>query len=258
MTIRPQIVPAASCIALAFALAPAAFADGWYVGVDGGNAQMSETSGFGVTTGGFGGPTIDHDVCGGTATITIGAQPTVAAIDTSSTHYRISIGHRWESWSLEGAMFNVARLGGSATSGPYAVLQPTCSPLPTDPFTIEAEGRKVDTVAFDGWSLTPVYSFPVGDDWSLDLRATIAFWDAEQRGQWQVVVTELSNAVPLQRYVVDHAQLDDGGSGVDLWPGLGVSWRANEKVRLRAIVERQSFDSLSTTAWSLGFTIGFD
>lgn len=250
-------------IALPAALAAALFttpalADGWYGGVDVGSAAMDESGAFGVPTGGFGGPTVDHDLCGGTAVITVGPEPFVTRIDDSSTEYRVFIGKRWGAWSVEGGMFNVARLGGRADSAAYAVAQPTCNPVPTDPITVDAFGRKLETIAYDGYTIAPVWSFPFADDWTLDLRATVAFWAQEERSQWQIVVIENSGGTPLQTYVTEVANGDEGESGVDLWLGVGASWQVKEGFRFRGIVEQQRFEDLSTLAWTIGVAIDFD
>lgn len=230
----------------------------WYGGVDVGTATMSESGAFGVPIAGFGGPTVDHDLCGGTATITVGAQPSVTKIDDTSAGYKLFVGARRGALGLEFGMFNVARLGGTASGGPYAVLQPTCNPVPINPITVDAHGRQLETVSFDGYSITPVYSWPIAAGWTLDLRATIAFWERAERSQWQIVVTELQSAVPLQTYVTETAGAEGGGSGVDLWPGIGVGWEFKDGLRLRGIIEQQGFGDLSTTIWSLGLAVDFD
>lgn len=235
-----------------------AWADGWYGGIDAGTASMSESGAFGVATGGFGGPTVDHDLCGGTATITVGPEPFVTRIDTNSTEYQLFIGKRMGAFAVEFGMFNVARMGGSADSAAYAVAQPTCNPVPVDPITVDAFGRKQETVAFDGWAITPVYSFPFANAWTLDLRATVAFWDREDRSQWQIVVTENSAGNAIQTYPTTWANGAGGDSGVDLWLGAGLSWEMRDGVRLRGIVEQENFGDLSTLAWTLGVAIDFD
>ena len=230
----------------------------WFGGVDFGTASMSESGSFGVPVAGFGGPTVSRPICGGTAVITVGAQATVNSIDSSSTQYRVFVGARSGAWGLEAARFNVSRLSGNASAGAYAVAQPTCNPVLVNPITLAAEGRTLATVAFDGFSFTPVYSWEFSEDWTLDLRATVAFWDREDRAEWQIVATEIQSGNPLQTYVTAAVEDQGGGSGVDLWPGLGVSYEMKEGVYLRGIVEQQNFGELSTTSWSLGIAIDFD
>ena len=75
---RPSLTAAAALSALT--LAAPAQAD-WFVGVQAGNGAADETGSFGVAVPGFGGPTVDHDLCGGTATITVGPEPQVGSID---------------------------------------------------------------------------------------------------------------------------------------------------------------------------------
>ena len=103
-----------------------------------------------------------------------------------------------------------------------------------------------------------MYSWEFSEDWTLDLRATVAFWDREDRAEWQIVATEIQSGNPLQTYVTAAVEDQGGGSGVDLWPGLGVSYEMKEGVYLRGIVELQNFGELSTTSWSLGIAIDFD
>lgn len=255
--------PLASSAALAAALlTTTAFAADWradwYGGLDVGSASLDESGAFGVPTGGFGGPTVDHDLCGGTATITVGAEPFVTRIDDSSTEYRLFLGKRFGAFAVEGGTFNIARAGGQADSAAYAVAQPTCNPVPTTPITVDAFGRKVETIAFDGYTVTPVYSFAFAEDWTLDLRATLAFWAQEERSQWQIVVTELSGTTPLQTYVTETATGDEGESGFDVWLGVGASWQVRDGLRLRGILEQQRFEDLSYLAWTIGVAIDFD
>jgi len=254
---RPIRRPSPRLLIVAALLATPAHAD-WYGGFDVGSASMSESAAFGQPITGFGGPTVDHDLCGGTATITVGPEPQVRSIDDQSAGYTVFVGARRGALGVEFGMFNVARLAGQASEGPYAVLQPTCNPVPINPITVDAHGRKLETVSFDGYSITPVYSWPIAEGWTLDLRATVAFWEREERSQWQIVVTELEGGAPVQTYVTETAGAEGGGSGVDLWPGLGVGWEFKEGLRLRGIVELQGFGELTATVWSLGLAIDFD
>jgi hypothetical protein len=255
MSTRPHnalLVVAALC------LAPAAGAATWFVGMDAGSGSADETGAFGVAVPGFGGPTVDHDTCGGTAVITVGVEPTVNAISGNSTNYRVFGGVRGEAWGFEFARFNVARLEGGADSGPYAVAQPTCNPVPTGPFQVDAFGRKVESIAFDGWSFTPVYSWGFAEGWALDLRATIAFWDREQRSEWQVMAFETDNGVPNQPHVAAYSHAERGGSGVDLGLGIGLAWSIDEGARVRLRYDHQPYSDFSVAAYTLGFSIDFD
>lgn len=227
----------------------------WYAGVVAGNGQADETGNFGVTVPGFGGPTVDHDLCGGTAVITVGPEPNVTAIDGSSTNYRIFLGARKDNWALEFASFNVARIQGSADSVAYAVAQPTCNPVPTDPITVDAFGRKLETLAYEGFSLTPVYSLEFAPDWTVDFRATVAFWDREQRSQWQIVVTENSAGNPIQTYPTTWSSADGGGAGVDFGLGIGVGWSVNDDVRVKLSLDQQTYGGFDVTSVTLGFAI---
>jgi hypothetical protein len=227
----------------------------WYAGVTAGNGQADETGNFGVAVPGFGGPTVDHDICGGTAVITVGPEPTVTSIDGSSTNYRIFLGARKDNWALEFASFNVARIEDSADSVPYAVAQPTCNPVPTDPITVDAFGRKVESLAYEGYSLSPVYSLEFAKDWTVDFRATVAFWDREQRSQWQVVVTENSAGNPVQTYPTTHSNGEGGGAGVDFGLGVGVTWVALEDFRVKLLLDSQTYGGFDVTTVTLGFAI---
>lgn len=226
----------------------------WFVGVNAGTGVASETGNFGVAVPGFGGPTVDHDLCGGTAVITVGPEPTVTSIDGSSTNYRIFVGVRKGSWALELAKFNVARIEDQADSGPYAVAQPTCNPVPTTPITVDAFGRKLESLAFDGYSITPVYSLEFADDWTVDFRGNIAFWDREQRSQWQIVVTEIQGT-PLQTYPTTWSNGEGGGAGVDFGLGIGVTWAVKEDFRIRLQYELQPYSGFDVSTASLGFAI---
>ena len=236
--------------------APASAVD-WYVGVTAGNGQADETGNFGVAVPGFGGPTVDHDLCGGTAVITVGPEPTVTSIDGSSTNYRIFVGARKDNFALEFASFNVARIQGSADSIAYAVAQPTCNPVPTDPITVDAFGRKLETVAYEGYSLSPVYSLEFTPDWTVDFRATIAFWDREQRSQWQIVVTENSAGLPIQTYPTTQSNGEGGGAGVDFGFGVGVGWMVNDDFRIRLQYDMQPYGGFQVSAMTLGFAVDF-
>jgi hypothetical protein len=245
----------AALAALAAATLAAPAQAQWFVGVQAGNGAADETGAFGVPVPGFGGPTVDHDLCGGTATITVGPEPTVTSIDANSTNYRVFVGARSGNWSLELADFNVARMEGSADSAPYSVAQPTCNPVPTDPITVDAFGRKLEQIQFNGWSLTPTYSLNFAKAWTVDFRATVAFWEREQNSQWQIVVTENSNGVPIQTYPTTWSNGSGGGAGVDLGYGLGIGWSINDDVRLRLQFEVQPYSEFDVSTVTLGFAI---
>jgi hypothetical protein len=228
----------------------------WYAGVAAGQGSASETGSFGVPVPGFG-PTVDHDLCGGTAVITVGAEPTVTSMDGNSTNYRVYIGTRGENWGFEFASFNVARIEGAADSAPYAVAQPTCNPVPTDPITVDAFGRKLEQIAFNGISLTPTYSLAFAPDWTFDMRATVAFWDREEDSQWQVVVTENSGGTPIQTYPTAASNGSGGGSGVDFGIGLGVGWELRDGFRLRLQYDLQPYAEFEVSSLTLGVAIDF-
>ena len=250
---RRIVLTAIAALAATTIAAPASAE--WYVGVDTGSGTADEAGSFGVAVPGFGGPTVDHDLCGGTAVITVGAEPSVTSIDGNSTNYRLFIGARGDNWALEFASFNVARIEGSADSGPYAVAQPTCNPVPTSPITVDSFGRKVESLAFEGYSVTPVYSLEFADDWTVDFRATIAFWEREQRSQWQIVVTELQGGTPLQTYPTTWSNGTGGGAGVDLGLGIGVGWQIKDELRLRLRYDLQPYSGFEVSTVTLGFTI---
>lgn len=249
---RQKTLIAIAALATASIAAPANAE--WFVGIASGNGSADETGSFGVTVPGFGGPTVDHDLCGGTAVITVGAEPTVTSIDGSSTNYRMFVGARRDNWSLELAKFNVARIQGSQDSGPYGVAQPTCNPVPTTPITVDAFGRKLETLAFEGVSLTPQYSLGFAPDWTVDFRATIAFWDREQRSQWQIVVTEIQGT-PLQTYPTTWSNGAGGGAGVDFGLGIGLGWQIKDGARLRLQYDLQPYSDFEVTTVTLGIAI---
>jgi hypothetical protein len=228
----------------------------WFAGVAAGQGAADETGTFGVPVPGFG-PTVDHDLCGGTAVITVGPEPTVTSMDGTSTNYRVYIGTRGEHWGLEFAKFNVARIEGVADSAPYSVAQPTCNPVPTDPITVDAFGRKLEQIAFNGFSLTPTYSLGFSPDWTFDLRATVAFWDREQNSQWQIVVTELSGGTPIQTYPTTHSNGSGAGSGVDFGLGLGVGWEMRDGFRVRLQYDLQPYAEFEVSSLTLGVAIDF-
>ena len=250
---RIPFTAVAALAVTAFTAAPAGAE--WYVGVAAGTGVASETGSFGVAVPGFGGPTVDHDLCGGTAVITVGPEPSVTSIDGSSTNYRIYFGARKDNWAIEFASFNVARIEDSADSGAYAVAQPTCNPVPTDPITVDAFGRKLESLAYDGYSLTPIYSLAFAPDWTVDFRATIAFWQREQRSQWQIVVTENSAGNPIQTYPTTQSNGSGGGAGVDFGLGIGVGWALREDFRLRLQYELQPYSGFDVSTVTLGFAI---
>jgi len=243
-----------SIAALALAAALPAQAE-WFVGVAAGTGSADQDGSFGVAVPGFGGPTVDHDICGGTATITVGAEPTVTSIDGSSTNYRVFVGARKDAWSFEFASFNVARIEGTEDSAPYGVAQPTCSPTPSQPITVDAFGRKVESLAFDGLSFTPAYSLQFAEHWTVDFRASVAFWEREQRSQWQIVVTENFGGTPLQTYPTTWSNGSGGGAGVDLGLGLGVSWRIRDEMRLRLQYDLQPYGDFEVSTVTLGVAI---
>lgn len=243
-----------AALTLAAAIALPAQA-GWFVGIGAGTGSADQNGTFGVPVPGFAGPTVDHDICGDTATITVGAEPTVTSIDGSSTNYRIFLGARKDAWSFEFASFNVARIEGSADSGPYGVVQPTCNPVPTSPITVDAFGRKVESLAYNGYSLTPAYSLEFAPAWTVDFRASIAFWDREQRSQWQIVVVENQGGVPLQSYPTTWSNGSGGGAGVDLGLGLGLSWKIRDEMRLRLQYDLQPYGDFEVSTVTLGVAI---
>jgi len=249
----------ATIIALGLALATASAASQageavTYGGVTVGNSALDEVGNYGASGLGFGSPTLAHDVCGGTATITIGAEPTVQRIDGSATSYRFFIGRRWGDLALEFGRYNVSRIESSATVAGYSVAQPSCT---SGSFTVSAEGVKLESLQYHGWTLTPVWIRPLAADWELELRATVATWNREARSQWQVVVTEYDagDFAGSGAIAADYARLGD--EDIDVGFGVGIAWRATETVRLRALIEDQVFGPQRIRSTSLGLVVDF-
>lgn len=242
--------------ALAASLATPAFAaDGWYGGVQFGNSSMSEDfAAYGPPP--VGGP-ISYSVCGGTATLTPVGHPQVDSIESSATGYQFFVGRRVGAWGFEFGALNVARLEEKATA-PATTTQPTCSPA-TDA-VISGEQVGLVSYAFDGFAFTPVYTIPFGDGskWMVDVRASIAFWNGEERAQYQMVATERTAAGEfLQQYPIAITNDDRETHGVDLGVGFGVNYQLKEKVRIRGIYEQQAFGDFVVQSWQIGVAIDF-
>ena len=239
----------------ALCAAPAALADGWYGGVQFGNASVDED--FASVTPPSAGPPVSYSVCGGTATLTPVGHPVVPGLDDSATGYQVFVGRRFSGWAFEFGSFNVARLEASATA-PATATQPTCNP--TADLVISGQQLGLVSYAFDGYAFTPVYTIPLGADskWMVDLRATVAFWDGEVRSQYQMLATEsTSTGEFLQQYAVAVANGGEATHGVDLGVGFGLSYQLNEKVRVRGLYEQQAFGDFVAQSWLLGVAIDF-
>jgi hypothetical protein len=213
-------------------------ADGWYGGVQFGNASTSEDFASAPL------PTaapVPYSVCGGTATLTPVGFPQVTSLEASASAYQFFVGRRFGSWGFELGSFNVARFEDKATA-PATATQPVCNPASN--LVIEGEQVGLVSYAFEGFAFTPVYSIPFGEGekWMIDVRATIAFWDGEERSQYQMVATERNTAGDfLQQYSVAIVNDDGASHGVDVGVGLGLSYQLKEKVRVRGIYEQQAF-----------------
>jgi opacity protein-like surface antigen len=228
--------------------------DGWYGGVQFGNASTSEE--FAPAPLPTAAP-VSYSVCGGTATLTPVGFPQVTNLDASASAYQFFVGRRFGSWGFEIGAFNVARLEDKATA-PATATQPVCNPASN--LVIEGEQVGLVSYAFEGFAFTPVYSIPFGegDRWMVDVRATIAFWDGEERSQYQMVATERNTAGEfLQQYPVAIENGDGSTHGVDLGVGLGLSYQLKEKVRVRGIYEQQAFGDFVVQSWLLGVAIDF-
>lgn len=243
--------------ALAFAAALVAAPSGaatTYGGLTVGNAALDETGQYGYQGLGFGAPTLDHDICGDAATISIGAEPTVLRMDGSANTYRYFLGWRWDQVALEVGRYNVARIESSAVVPGYSVTQPTCT---SGSFTVSADGVKLETLEFRGWMLTPVFIHPLSAGWDLEVRATVASWTRDARSEWQVVVTEYDTGVAYASgpIAAEYARIDT--EGFDVGFGVGVAWRATDTVRVRALVEDQVFGPNRVRATEVGLVIDF-
>ena len=239
----------------------ASAADGWYGGVQFGNSSLSEDfAPYGPPP--VGAP-VSYSVCGGTATLTPVGHPQVDSIEASATGYQFFVGRRVGAWGFEFGSFNVARFEERAT----ADATPTQPPCPAS-YDIYIDGYQAGLVsyAFDGFAFTPVYSIPFGEGerWMVDLRATIAFWDGEERAQHQMIGQEFDSGYigvnppdPLQEYVVATNEDERHTHGVDLGVGLGVSYQLKEKVRVRGLYEQQAFGDFVVQSWQIGVAIDF-
>lgn len=241
-------------LALSLCALPALAAEGLYATFAYGNAAVDETGDFAVPGLAFPAPTVDHEICATTATITVGVRPVVGGLDDRNSHYRMGIG-----WRSAGALawefgyFNVARLASEARSGAYAVTQPACPDA-----TISARGVSIDRVQANGFSLGPVFHLALSRRVELELRATISAWELRNDSQWQIEVTEFNDVgAELRTYPTAAVSGGRDDSGADLGYGLGLSWQANDDARVRLSLERQTIGDLSIEVANLGLSIGF-
>lgn len=233
---------------------PLAAEPGMYASFAYGNASVDDDRYQGVPGLAFAGPTVDHDICSTTATITIGAQPQVTDFDGRDTQYRFSVGWRGEgalAWEL--GYFNLARVESGARRGPYAVAQPACPD-----FTVSAEGVKLERLSASGISFGPVYHIPLGGSFELELRANLNLYDLRSEAQWLVEVTEFNAAGDaLRTYPTAGVNGQRDESGTDLGLGLGLSYTVNDKARVRLSAERQVAGQVTLEILMLGLVLGF-
>jgi len=242
--------------ALAATLAvPASADDGWYGGVQFGQGNMSEA--FAPMTPQPMPPPYSYSVCGGTATLQPLFHPQVTSIEASATAYQFFVGRRFGGWAFELGSFNVARLE-EHTKVFAAPTQPTCSPPAAD-FFVDGEAVGLVSYAFEGYAISPVYTIPLSADskWMIDVRATIAFWDGEERSQYQLNGHEFSSTETLQRYNLVTNNAERHTDGIDLGVGLGMSYQLRDTVRVRGIYEQQAFGDVVVQSWLIGVAIDF-
>jgi hypothetical protein len=244
-----------SALAFAVALAaPAAQAAVTYGGITVGSASLDEAGYYGYQGLALSGAPYDLDVCGDTATISVGAEPTVQRMQGDASAYRFFLGWRFDGFAIEAGHYNVARIESHAVVNGYPVVQPSCT---SGSETVAADGVKLETLQYRGWFLTPVYIRPLGADLELELRATLASWTRDARSEWQVVATVYDGSDPLASGPVayDYARIDT--EGFDVGFGLGLAWRATESLRLRALIEDQVLGPQRVRATSVGLVVDF-